>query len=550
MKSRGVCSLLWSPKFLLQIFLVVCSIFAVSTPKEAYASSERAFPRIDVSQETRTEYEWWLLNWSNNNLVCSLRIDHQGWPYETEILRVCGQQVHERWIKYPYCPTAESGGGNCPGLYLMFYKEYQVQHDVVSLLPPAAISISLPGCTLADSSYLCSQLPRLRIHATEPAVGQQINQVGVHLEGVDMFFPGEVAELELTPTDSNGKTISFWADSSLGDSLSPTEARYRVLRHPELDMWQVDVLSTNLIDGSSTNYALLWMAFPSQANWLTSATHPDEIVTAEPYLYLAGQLIRWGAVDASTCADGGLLRTGYASQCGLESSHLEVVAWQNNFNTKIVEVSQQTGVPAQLIKNLIAQETQFWPGHYELAPDEYGIGRLTESGADTVLLWHRDFYQQICNSLFIASECVRGYAKQSPTNQQMLRGAVINYVDASCASCLYQIDLNKTETGIEVVGYSLLAKAAQVNQIFANLTGKPGGEVSSYEDLWRFVLVDYNVGPGCLYSAFQAVLNANATLNWQNVSNNLTGDCRNANEYVERITRDRWGMSVGVSFDP
>lgn len=330
-------------------------------------------------------------------------------------------------------------------------------------------------------------------------------------------------------------------------------ARYRVVSNTGTSEVSVDVLSDNWVGDAPIAFATEWGAFPPRgvvAQWISPSAAAAAIATDEPYLYLAGQLIRWGVADASVCGDGGLLGNGYASQCGLEYAHDEMTLWQNQFDPVIFNVAQDTRVPAQLIKNIIVRETQFWPGYYAPSPDEFGIARLSEWGAETALMWDRDFYQTICNGVFSANTCAIGYSQQNANNQRLLRGATISYVDAFCPTCLYEIDMQKAETDIEVLGISLLANAAQVDQMILNLTGKTAGESSSYEDLWRFVIANYNAGPGCVYESFEAVVSLNLKLSWETVATNLKAECRNAIEYVEGVTRDRWESNLETSAVP
>ena len=66
-------------------------------------------------------------------------------------------------------------------------------------------------------------------------------------------------------------------------------------------------------------------------------------------------------MDASVCSDGGLQSSQIASQCGLEAAREEINIWQNQFDSEIIQVAQDTGVPAQLLKNI------FQPGKSILA---------------------------------------------------------------------------------------------------------------------------------------------------------------------------------------
>jgi hypothetical protein len=86
------------------------------------------------------------------------------------------------------------------------------------------------------------------------------------------------------------------------------------------------------------------------------------------------------------------LHPGIVNQCGLEKSRPAVIEWQNQFNELILTTAQETAVPARLLKNLFARESQFWPGIYQGALD-VGLGQLTEDGADTTLFWNDSFYE-------------------------------------------------------------------------------------------------------------------------------------------------------------
>ena len=58
-----------------------------------------------------------------------------------------------------------------------------------------------------------------------------------------------------------------------------------------------------------------------------------------------------------------------------------------------------------------------------------------------------------------------------------------------------------------------------------------------FPHLWKFTLVNYNAGPGCLGNALDVVVEENLELNWENVSANLEPACQGAIEYVNDISR-------------
>ena len=78
-------------------------------------------------------------------------------------------------------------------------------------------------------------------------------------------------------------------------------------------------------------------------------------------------------------------------RCGGRTS--QVTAWQNQFDEIILNVARDTGVPAHLLKNMFAIESQFWPGASNKT--DIGLGQLTPEGADTTLMWNPPFFTSL-----------------------------------------------------------------------------------------------------------------------------------------------------------
>jgi hypothetical protein len=66
--------------------------------------------------------------------------------------------------------------------------------------------------------------------------------------------------------------------------------------------------------------------------------------------------------------------------------------------------------------------------------------------------------------------------------------------------------------------------------------GSASGQTASYEDLWRFTLVNYNAGPGCLGLAVDKTGSLGEPLDWASVSSHLTPACQGALDYVNAIS--------------
>jgi hypothetical protein len=313
----------------------------------------------------------------------------------------------------------------------------------------------------------------------------------------------------------------------------------------------VDVLSTQWIGIPAASCAQAWESFPPPEGlpqWLTTPENSAQLQSNIPYAYLAGNLISQGLVDVSACADGGLLPGGTASECGLIAAKPMADEWQNRFDAMIFKVADETQVPAQLLKNLFSRESQFWPGVFRNGKD-VGLGQLTEDGADTALLWNPSFYRQFCPLVLDKDTCEqRVYSKGLPTDlyhpalsdkqRALLRGALVHSVDARCDTCPLGLDLSRADFSVSVFAHTLLANCEQAGNIFRQVTKSAPGLSATYEDMWRFTLVNYNAGSGCLAEAVQQAKSGNAkSLDWKSVSGLLDEACMGAVKYVDDISK-------------
>jgi hypothetical protein len=256
--------------------------------------------------------------------------------------------------------------------------------------------------------------------------------------------------------------------------------------------------------------------------------------TDAPLYYLAGRLIAQGVVDATACPSGGLLPNGYADACGLEKARPEVEVWQNQFDARIIEVAQKSDVPSQLLKNIFAQESQFWPGIFRVQW-EFGLGQITDNGAEAVLLWNDSFYEQFCPLVLTEESCNKGYLHLQARDQALLRGALAGTANSDCLNCPAGVDLTQVDFSLTLFADTMRANCEQVGQIVYNATKLMPGAVSTYEDMWRFAVANYHAGPGCvsyaIYTAWQGT-----TLTWDNVSSQFTDACRGVIPYVDKVT--------------
>jgi hypothetical protein len=490
-------------------------------------------------------FEWQLATWQKQKSICTIIIDHEGTPLPGEIYRDCGETIYEEWIVQDPCIAKDKR--TCEGYYIFSSDSYMEEKDVPLELEPASAWISLEDCepVLSTSTNICESDPTLVITGQEPLPDETIIRVEGTYDGKPFACEEtNICKFHIAKTGEDGVTVEFWSYSTYGDSSIVYSAQVRVQKVDEGDpdqlYWYVDVLSSQWQGQSVATCADSWNVFPpvgGPPEWLATPKQSEELSSDIPYTYLATNLILQGAVDASACADGGLLPGGGGvNQCGLEKSRPAVIEWQNQFDELILSTAQETAVPARLLKNLFARESQFWPGIYQGAVD-VGLGQLTEVGADTTLFWNASFYEQFCPMVYPEDTCGDGYMHLDEEQQVELRRALVGSVNAMCEDCPLGLDLAQADFSVVVFAHTMIANCEQAGQVVRNYTGQTPGNVASYEDLWKFTLVNYNAGGGCLAEGITRTLGEGLNLTWDNVSPFLLGACSGAVNYVNDISK-------------
>jgi hypothetical protein len=403
----------------------------------------------------------------------------------------------------------------------------------------------LEDCLPVPPDNFCSNLPTLVLTGEEPLPNESITAIQGTYSDIMFYCAGDRCALPMQTTPMEGVLVEFWAESSFGDTSEKFTAQVRVIDSgvstaPGGGGYFVDVISTQWRGKQLASCAKSWEAFPPAGGtpgWLSTPEQTTLLNSDKAYYYLAGRLIAQGVVDASSCVTGGMLANGYADACGLELARPAVQEWQNQFDARILEVSQQTSVPAQLLKNLFAQESQFWPGVFRV-PLEFGLGQITDKGADAILLWDEEFYNEFCPLVLAEESCSAGYLKLKPDDQAILRGALAIEAKADCPECPAGIDLSNANTSVALFAQSLQANCDQIGQIIATATEQTPGSISDYEDLWRFTIANYHAGPGCLsYAIHMAWQSSPGRLDWENVAEYFTDACKGVIPYVEKISQ-------------
>lgn len=544
--------------FILLLLLLSGVIPLVSHSPAVYAQSPNATPTTTTQPPRKahisipiTKYRWWLIRYTNNNIVCSFTIEHDGLPTTDDITNLCDKKTADEWATSKPCDLGQVGSlDQCPGFYLLPINSTSTERQVDIALPLPSAWISITNCNPSpQDKKRCTNLPNVQIIGEEPLPNESIISIQGTVNGEPFSCPGSTCSVPLKPTGLDGTALIFWADSSFGDATEHYTARVRLVpwgdfMNPEQAssdprQWYVDVLSSQWRNGKQATCSDKWQVFPDLSgppDWLSTSASAQDLQSDTSYYYLAGALITYGEVDASGCLDGGLQAPNVASQCGVEAARTRLVEWQNRFDGQILQAANDIGIPARLLKNVFARESQIWPGMYT-SYKEAGLGQLTTNGADTMLLWNPAFYHQFCPLVLDKKYCQTGFAQIGDFEQNLLRGALVQKVNAACPDCPTGIDISQANYSVNVFARGLLANCEQVGQVITDATGLVPGQASSYEDLWRFTLVNYNAGPGCLYSAVQQTDSANQPIDWAHVTAHMDPTCQKSIGYVEDITR-------------
>ncbi len=273
-------------------------------------------------------------------------------------------------------------------------------------------------------------------------------------------------------------------------------------------------------------------------SWLGNADSPEMLATDRSYAILAGKLINLGLVDTSMCPDKGMLANGNATACGAIAAHSAVILWQNQYDQQILLTAGQENVPPYLLKNILAIESQFWPsrhltiyGYYE-----YGLGHITQMGADTLLHWNEPVYIQFCRSVFTSKTCEKPYTWLKAEEKDALRGAVLRTVSGDCEHCPGGVNLTQAKASIPVVAAAIKANYNNILWMLEEHTGRDPKSYFETSDLWRLASANYNAGPGCIESALKKTIQFNLKPTWKTISSQFDEGCIGAIQYVDALS--------------
>lgn len=516
--------LLWCALFI-ALFIALLLVLWMGNVETVFAANDPPMgddgggKRTTIQIEIVSAHHWRLYWWKDNKTACDIYIEHEGEPDALEFFVACGAELYDEWVATPACAQAASGGSTsgCKGLYLRYLGMTTHEIEQVMELPSAEASVDLVDCLPGGT---CDQPPELLFAGFEPLPDHEIISVRVKVGEQDFSCGGDTCLLRMPLTGEKGEIVEYWVESSFGDESG--RKRFRMRNLYVNGAYRFDLLGDPWKE-NAPSCALVWDSLPAVTSqtpaWLEDHLTVDQLATDNPYALLAGKLINEGVVDASTCADNGLLPNGAASACGEAAAAPDVIAWQNQYDQQILAASFHSNVPARLLKGVIAQESQFWPQSQQ--EDEYGLGMITENGLDMLLNWNLPYFVSTCAANLDTARCAAGYSELSDHEQAFLRGVAFSAIGSPGE--------------VDLIAEMLVASCYQSGQLVRNISGETPGEVATYEDMWAFSVGVYHAGAGCMGEAMESAWKDVESLTWAGVSARLDGICENASTYVDRV---------------
>jgi hypothetical protein len=492
------------------------------------AGSTGRFKTVEI--EVR-QYIWDLVLNRDGSVICQVMVEHPNRPSNQEAITICGAEIFPpEPIPTPFftptpggeaVPTAVPEEDSAPFDLAEFFRNVswrfvttqEFVRTVEVPVPDMVVNLVVPENQTTE--YYAS------IYAYEPLFGEHITEIRGYRNGREFFCPTARCDVPIS-TDSS---IEFWAVSSYGDESQHSQATFRVVTTDQGSKIELSSLVPLIVFQDSC--AVIWgLPRYEMPEWSDFPPLPDYMNTMKPYQYLAGKLISAGVVSAPDCPGGGLLASGAPNTCGLERASTSVIEWQNQFDLVIWNTGRKTGVPPLLIKTLIEQESQFWPGNARRELFEYGLGQMNQSGADVALRWDNDLFNQICNGLIY--DCRTIYGRLPSWVQATIRGGLMRAMNSECPSCTYGIDLYRAQESIPMIAQTLRSNCRQVKFMTDRRRMK-----LSYEDMWKLSFVSYHSGYQCLAEALDRNIFNKYPATWENISRFLT--CAGGTTYVNDV---------------
>lgn len=340
---------------------------------------------------------------------------------------------------------------------------------------------------------------------------------------VDQTFTCSDTPCRLPVKSSTAITFQAFTDAGLTSNIVQATINLK----GESGNTTVQIESVSQFTLFSDACASIWgTSSTNTQTWTNFLQFPSQLNTDKQLHLLTSRLIAAGIVNAQDCPGGGLDSVGSPNACGLDKAFPKVIEWQNQYDFNIWAASRDVHIPPKLIKTLIETESQFWPSNERLFLDEIGLGQMNQLGLDVVLRNNPDIYFKLCST--VLGKCDQSYISLPKELQAMIRGALIDSVNASCPSCQYGIDLVKSKQSINLMALVIKSNCQQTKTILDNVNA-----TANNEDYWKFTIAAYHSGIGCVQNAIEQASLTSKNLDWVKVAPKLS--CYGGRTYVDNF---------------
>jgi len=158
------------------------------------------------------------------------------------------------------------------------------------------------------------------------------------------------------------------------------------------------------------------------------------------------------------------------------------IAWQNQWDEGMLGAGHQTNVPPEILKGVIGQESQYWPGWTGDA-GEVGLIQLTWDGADTALRYSPALYARYCERGIWWGYCSRPYDTLATWMKGRIAAALV--ADLTLSGMPWE---RAAQVNDDLVTYARILAAYYS---YAAALGYEG---------WDYALAVFNAGGTCINS--------------------------------------------------
>ena len=337
-----------SCKKILIVLVFSLFLFPFLNTDHAAAQDEPGNPegRYKVVEVEYTLTTWQLMSLLDNQVICEVKVEYEGFPNSRDARAICAEELELREDE----DLINTENGLLQNIYWVYVGSEKLSRVETIPLMEMYLDVEAPQEPLSE--------PYVLLKAIEPLSEYQITGIFGTLNGKPFECFGAVCKVFI----AQDTFIEYWATSSFGDSSELYNATIRIYNTPPEYKVEITSKSTYFISGYQTLPDIIGLYSENEIpDFLNQPANIQDLKTYNDLQYLSKKLIHYGLADTSACPNNGLDRFNSPNACGLDAARDAVNAWQNAYDQLFWNAFLETGVPPQLLKAMVQQESQFWP---------------------------------------------------------------------------------------------------------------------------------------------------------------------------------------------